>query len=156
MTSRRHKLFNFTMIVVPWLSVLFIGKRALKRYYLASALICVFEIINHLYGRKKKFWVFYDKPKSFLRDELPFDLGPYMPMSMWILKSSYGNFKKYVLVNAIANAAFAFGLIPALKKVKIVRMHNFNYFQFFLYIHYKAYLLYAVQYLLQKARLTSS
>jgi hypothetical protein len=150
MASRRHVSFNLTIIIIPWLTLFLIGKRNFKRYALASVIIGVFEIINHIYGHKRKWWKFYDKPKSFLRDELPFDIGPYMPLSIWMLTLSFGNFKKYVLLNATANGFFAFLMMPLLKKMKIIRLNRLNYIQFFLYIHYKAYLLYGVQYLLER------
>lgn len=152
MATKRHKVFNVLIILIPWLSLIFIGKRSFKRYSFASVFIGIFEIINHLYGHKRKWWKFYDKPQLFIRDELPFDIGPYLPMSMWFLKFSYGNFKKFVLINAIANGVFAFGIIPMLKVFKIVRLKRLNYFQFFIYIHYKAYILYGVQYLFEKVK----
>lgn len=152
MASKRHKVFNLSIILIPWLSLLFIGKRSIKRYSLVGVFIVIFEIINHLYGHKRKWWKFYDKPKSFIRDELPFDIGPYMPLSMWILKFSFGNFKKFVLLNVFSNGLFAFLFIPVLKKLKIVRLNRLNYFQFFIYIHYKAYILYGVQYLFEKVK----
>ncbi len=152
MTSRRHRIFNFFIIAIPWLSTIFIGKRHFKRFSIAGIFIVFFEIINHIYGHKMKWWKFYQKPKSFIRDELPFDIGPYMPLSMWILKFSYGNFKKFVLLNVFANGFFAFLFMPFLKKIKIVRLNRLNYLQFFLYIHYKAYVLYGVQYLIELFR----
>ncbi|WP_102261329.1 hypothetical protein [Mesobacillus jeotgali] len=152
MISKRHFLFNLVLIFVPWLTVLFIGKRSFRRYCFAGVFIIVFEIINHMYGHKRNWWKFYNKRKSFLRDELPFSIGPYMPLSMWLLKISYGNFKKFVTLNAIADGIFAFLIINVLKKVKIVRLNKLNNFQFFLYLHYKAYLLYGFQYLFEKMR----
>ncbi|MBM6616561.1 hypothetical protein [Bacillus suaedaesalsae] len=152
MTSKKHKLFNMAIILIPWFTLLFIGKRSFRRYSFAGMFIIVFEIINHLYGHKKKWWKFYDRPKSFLRDELPFSIGPYMPLSMWLLKFSYGNFKKYILLNVIADGLFAFVGMDILKKLKIIRLNKLTRFQFFLYIHYKAYLLYAVQYMFEKTR----
>lgn len=114
--------------------------------------IVIFEIINHLYGHKRKWWKFYDKRESFIKDELPFSVGPYMPLSMWLLKFSYGNFKKFVLLNAIADGLFAFLFIDVLKKFKIIRLNRLNHFQFFIYLHYKAYLLYGAQYLFEKIK----
>lgn len=152
MISMRHLLFNMTIILVPWASLFFIGKRSFKRYSFAGMFIIVFEIINHLYGHKRKWWKFYDKRANFFKDELPFSLGPYMPLSLWILKMSFGNFKKYVLLNAIADGLFAFFFIDVLKKIKIISLHRLNHFQFFAYLHYKAYLLYGVQYLYEKIR----
>ncbi|GAE37431.1 hypothetical protein [Halalkalibacter akibai] len=152
-SRRRHVVFNLILILIPWVSVLFLGKKSFKRYLPASFIIGIFEILNHVYGHKRNFWEFYDKPKSFIRDELPFDIGPYIPLSMWILKYSYGNFKKFVVINAVANGFFAFLFMPFLKKIKIIRLRRLNYFQFFFYIHYKAYLLYGMQYLLERKNL---
>lgn len=152
MASRKHRIFNLSIIVIPWLSLLFMGKRSVKRYSVSGVFIVIFEIINHLYGHKRKWWKFYDKPKSFIRDELPFSVGPYMPMSMWLLKFSYGNFKKYLLLNVIADGLFAFLFMDVLKKLKIIRLNRLNRTQFFFYIHYKAYLLYGVQYLNEKIK----
>jgi len=150
MTSRRHLLFNISIIIFPWLSTLFLGKRNVKRYIFASIIVGILEISNHIYGHKRNWWRFYDQPKSFIRDELPFDIGPYVPTCLWILKLSYGNFKKFVLLNAFANGLFAFLFMPFLKKIKIIRLNKLNYLQFFFYIHYKAYILYGVQYILEK------
>ncbi|WP_251025895.1 hypothetical protein [Bacillus sp. ISL-47] len=152
MIKTRHLLFNLSIIVIPWLSLLFIGKRSFKRYSFAGVIIIIFEIINHMYGHKRNWWKFYDKRKSFFKDELPFSIGPYMPLSMWLLKYSYGNFKKFILLNVIADGLFAFIIIDVLKKLKIIRLNRLNHFQFFIYLHYKAYLLYGVQYLFEKAR----
>jgi hypothetical protein len=152
MITRRHLVFNLSIIIIPWLSLLFIGKRSFKRYSLAGILIVVFEIINHLYGHKRKWWKFFDKRRSFIRDELPFSIGPYMPVSMWLLKLSYGNFKKFVLLNVIYDGLFAFLFIDVLKKLKIIGLNKLNHFQFFIYIHFKAYLLYGVQYLIEKTK----
>lgn len=152
MASRRHVLFNLSIIIIPWLSLIFIGKGYIRRYSLASFMVSLFEIINHIYGHKRKWWKFYDKRKSFIRDELPFDIGPYIPISIWILKFSYGNFKKFVLLNAFVNALFTFLFIPFLKKIKIVRLNRLSYFQFFIYIQYKAYILYGLQYMVEKVK----
>lgn len=152
MATRRHTLFNLLIILIPWLTLLFIGKRSMKRYSVSGVFIIIFEIMNHMYGHKRGWWKFYDKRKSFFRDELPFSVGPYMPLSMWLLKSSYGNFKKFVFLNLIADGFFAFWFIDILKKAKIIRLNNLTHFQFFLYLHYKAYLLYGLQYLCEKIK----
>ncbi|MGI8385315.1 hypothetical protein [Robertmurraya sp. P23] len=153
MIKRRHLLFNLSIIAIPWLSLLFIGKKSFKRYSFTGIFIVVFEIINHIYGHRRNWWKFYDGYKSFFKDELPFSIGPYMPFTMWLLKYSYGNFKKFVLLNVISDGLFAFVLMDILKKFKIISLNGLSRVQFFFYIHYKAYLLYGVQYLIEKYRL---
>ncbi|WP_068676703.1 hypothetical protein [Oceanobacillus sp. Castelsardo] len=143
----RYSLFNMLLIVIPWLSLIFIGKRNFKRYSMVGIIIVFFEIINHIIGNKKKWWVFYNKKGSFLVNELPFSIGPYMPISMWIMKYTYGNFKKFVITNILSDGLFAFIVMDILKKIRIIKLHKLNKLQFFFYIHYKAYLLYGIQYL---------
>ncbi|WP_042355681.1 hypothetical protein [Bacillus rubiinfantis] len=150
MITKRHLFFNIIIIVFPWLSLFLLGKRSIKRFSIAGIFIVIFEILNHIYGHRRNWWKFYDHHKSFIKDELPFSIGPYMPVSMWMLKLSYGNFKKYVLLNVIADGLFAFVLIDILKKLKIISLNGLNHLQFFIYLHYKAYLLYGVQYLVEK------
>jgi hypothetical protein len=152
MATKRHVVFNISIILIPWLTLLFIGKRSIKRYSFAGIFIVIFEIINHLYGHKRNWWKFYDKRKSFIRDELPFSIGPYLPLSMWLLKISYGNFKKFVVLNIISDGLFAFVIIDVLKKLKIISLGRLNHVQFFIYLHYKAYLLYGFQYLYEKLK----
>jgi hypothetical protein len=152
MLSKRHRLFNVAIIVIPWLSLLFLRKREVKRFSFAGVVIVIFEIINHLIGHKRNWWKFYDKRDSFIKNELPFSIGPYMPMSIWLLKYSYGNFKKFVGLNVIADGVFAFLLMDILKKLKIIRLKRLNRIQFFIYLHYKAYILYGVQYLVENKR----
>ena len=53
MISKRHLLFNIGIIIVPWLSMLFIGKRNFKRFSITGIFIVVFEIINHIIGYKR-------------------------------------------------------------------------------------------------------
>lgn len=151
MTSK-HKIFNLVILIIPLLSLLFFGKRDFKRYAVSGVTIAIFETVNHWYGHHKKWWKFYSKPRKFFRDELPFDLGIYMPLSMWIFKISRGSFVKFVMINAVANALFAFVGMGLLKKFKIVGLYHFSRTQFFLYLHYKVYILYLVQYFVDKWR----
>ncbi|WP_096274530.1 hypothetical protein [Paucisalibacillus globulus] len=155
MITKRHLVFNLAIIFIPWMTLLFIGKRNFKRYSLAGIVIVVFEIMNHIYGHKRNWWKFYDKKKSFFKDELPFSIGPYMPLSMWLLKISYGNFKKFIILNLISDGLFAFVLIDILKRFKIISLNNINHIQFFIYLHFKAYLLYGVQNLYERFRKTA-
>lgn len=150
--SKRHKLFNAAIILIPWLSLVFMGKRDFKRYSIAGLVIIIFEIVNHMYGQKRDWWYFYDKRKSFLTNELPFSIGPYMPVSMWLLKFSYGNFKKFLTLNALSDGFFAFFLMKWLKKIKIIKLKRLNPFQFFLYLYYKVFILYGTQYLVENRK----
>ncbi|MDQ0252773.1 hypothetical protein J2S74_000145 [Evansella vedderi] len=149
MLSKRHLAFNIVMIIFPWLTLFFLGKRNIKRYFLASFVTVIFELINAKIGQKRKWWIFNNKTNSFITNELPFSAGPYIPLSMWILKLTYGNFKKFLLLNIVADGLFAFILTKILNKIKIARLGKLSEFQFFIYLFYKTFLLYGVQYFVE-------
>ncbi len=155
MPSKRHLVYNAVIILFPWLSLLFLGKRNIKRFFPAALGTVIYEIIHQKIGQKRKYWVFYDKRSSFISNELPFSIGPYVPISMWILKFSYGNFKRFLLFNAVFDGLFAFPLIQFLKKVKIANLYRLNGFQFFLYLFHKAFVLYGLQYLAENKMISS-
>ncbi|WP_306373264.1 hypothetical protein [Salirhabdus sp. Marseille-P4669] len=82
MTSKRHFVFNIALILLPWFSILFLGKQNVKRFSLAGLVVVLCEVITQIIGHKRKWWVFYDRSDSFIRDLLPFSAGPYLPMSL--------------------------------------------------------------------------
>lgn len=136
------------MVILAWLTLPFLGLNNTKRFIPASLLIVFFEFINVLIGKRRKWWVFYNKPNSYLFNEFPFNIGPFLVGSMWILKWTYGNFKRFILLNAIVNSSFAFILVTLMEKLKVAKLVRLNHFQLFLYFFYKAPLLYLIQYII--------
>ncbi|MDQ0185293.1 hypothetical protein MKX78_03505 [Cytobacillus sp. FSL R5-0569] len=110
------------------------------------------EGVNVQVGKKRKWWIFYNKPNSYFSGEFAFNIGPFFVGSMWILKWTYGNFKRFIFLNAIVDGAFAFALDTIGKRIKIFTLVRINKFQFFLYFFYKAFLLYGFQYLFESKK----
>jgi hypothetical protein len=152
MKLRQQWTINLIMVIVSWTTGLFLGKQNIKRFLPASIFAVVFEAVNVLYVKKRKWWVFYNKPKSYITGEMSFNIGPFVVASMWILKWTYGNLKKFLMLNAVINAFFAFIVIRILERLKVARLKNINNFQFFLYFFFKAFFLYGFQALIDKIR----
>ncbi|AYV66138.1 hypothetical protein C2I06_04190 [Niallia circulans] len=146
MSIQLQRLFNILMLVLSWFSLTLIGFRDIKRFFPATLLIGVIEILTARIGKKRRWWVFYNKPNSYKFNEFPFNLGPFIFISLWTLKLAYGNFKKYLLINAIVNALFAFPFSSLAKNIKYYSLVRFNHAQFFMYFFVKAPLLYFLQY----------
>jgi hypothetical protein len=152
MPIKNQWLLSVAMVLLAWLTLPFLGLRNIKRFLPASIMIILIESLHVQIGKKRKWWVFYNKPNSFLSGEFPFNIGPFLIGSMWILKLTYGNFIRFLLLNAFVDATFTFPIIWILKKVKIVTLVRINEFQFFIYIFYKAFLLYGFQYLFESLK----
>jgi hypothetical protein len=155
MSLKNQWFINIIMISLSWLTSPFLGWSNLKRFLPASLLIVLFEAINVQFAKKRKWWVFYNKPHSYISGEFPFNIGPFLVSSLWGLRWSFGDFKKFLLINASINAFFAFIYITILEKIKIARLVKINKFQFFLYFFYKAFFLYGFQYIIEsKTKIT--
>jgi len=152
MPLKNQRLLNIVMIFLPWFSLSFFGWRNIKRFLPASILVVILEALNVQVGKKQKWWVFYNKPKSYIWGELPFNIGPFLVSAMWILKWTYGNFKQFLLLNAIINAFFAFILRRVMEKLKVFKLVRLNELQFFLYFFYKAFFLYGFQYIIDNKK----
>jgi hypothetical protein len=149
MTIKIQRLVNVAMVLLSWLTLPLLGSRNIKRFLPASILILFIEMLHAGYGKKQRWWVFYNKPKSYLFGELPYQIGPFLVISMWLLKWTYGNFKRFILLNAITNAIFAYPISDFARKFRYYTLVRFNNFQFFLYFFSKAFLLYGFQYLFE-------
>jgi hypothetical protein len=152
MSLKKQWLINIVMILIAWSTIPFLGIRNVKRFLPASILIVILEGINVQFGKKRDWWFFYNKPKSYISGEFPFNIGPHLVGSMWILKLTYGNFKRFILLNAAIDFIFAFPNVSLMKKLKVATLDRLNSWQFFLYIFYKAPILYWLQYLFEKRR----
>lgn len=151
MSTKNQWLLNIAMVLMSWLTLPLLGSRNIKRFFPASILIVLIEILHARIGKKRRWWVFYNKPKSYLFGEFPFDIS-FLVISMWILKWTYGNFKRFILLNAILNATFAFPISSFSRKVRYYTLVRLNHFQFFLYFFYKAPLLYGFQYFFENRK----
>jgi hypothetical protein len=149
MTLIVQRLVNVVMVLLPLLTLPLLGSRNIKRFLPSSLLILLIEMLHAGYGKKQRWWVFYNKPKSYIFGELPYQIGPFWIISMWFLKWAYGNFKLFILLNAITNVIFAYPFSNFAKKIRYYTLVRFNNFQFFLYFFSKAFLLYGFQFLFE-------
>ncbi|HZH60132.1 MAG TPA: hypothetical protein VEY70_11270 [Metabacillus sp.] len=53
---------NIAIVIVSWLSLPLLGRRDIKKYFPASVLIVLLEVFHVQIGKKKKWWIFYNKP----------------------------------------------------------------------------------------------
>lgn len=152
MPIKIQRLTDSAMILLSWLTIPFMGLRDIRRFFPASMLILLLTCIDANIGKKRRWWSFYNKSQSFFRDELPFLAGPFLVGSMWILKFSYGNFRRFITLNAIMELLFAYPLNRFSKKLKVYKLVRLNKFQFFLFLFYKAFLLYGFQYFFENKK----
>ncbi|MDF2857643.1 MAG: hypothetical protein K0Q87_3494 [Neobacillus sp.] len=152
LTLKMQGLLNIAMVLLSWLTLPLMGSRNIKRFLPATVLILFIEILHAGYGKKQKWWVFYNKPNTRLFGEFPINIGPFMVISLWFLKWTYGNFNRFILLNGMTSAIFAYPITFFARKFRYFTLVRFNNFQFFWFFFFKAFLLYGFQYLFEMIR----
>ncbi|WP_078412685.1 hypothetical protein [Priestia abyssalis] len=156
MSLKNQWLLNSAMILLSWLTLPLLGRRTIKRFLPSSILAILLCFIDVPIGKKRRWWSFYNKPRSFIQNEFPFLLGPMLAVSLWTLNWTYGNFKKFIILNALFEATFVSPITQLFTKLKLYKLVKLNEFQFFLYFFYKAFFLYGFQYLFEKYKKTNA
>lgn len=150
MTIKIQWFLNISMVLLSWITIPFLGFSNIKRFLPASLIIVIFELLNARIGKRRRWWFFYHKPSSFTFGEVPFNIGPFFVGTMWILKKTYGNFWRFILLNMCIEAIFVFVITPFSKKLRYYTLVRLTKLQFFVYFFYKAFLLYGLQSLFER------
>lgn len=134
-------------VVTSWLTAPLVSRSEWKRFYPSLFFITVVITVESYIAYKRKWWEY---PKGsilkYLKDG-PYIAGPFFIGTLWILKLTYGNFKKYFLVNAIIDSGFVFVLMYFLEKLNITRLVILKKYQLLSLFLIKALSIYGFQYL---------
>ncbi|TCP21700.1 hypothetical protein EV207_1409 [Scopulibacillus darangshiensis] len=140
------KLLFIAMLIVPWLTMPFLGRSALKRYLPAAIFMCTFVKAIDMYGKQKRWWRFYKGMPPFKSVDF-LNLGPYFVTSLWMLKMTYGKFPLYLISNIVFQFLFTFLGLKYLKRYKIASLVRLTKFQYLAIDFLRALLLYGFQYI---------
>ncbi|QOY35333.1 hypothetical protein AWH56_021990 [Anaerobacillus isosaccharinicus] len=136
------KLLLVLMMVFSWFSLLFIGKKTIKRFFPAALFMAILVRVVNFIAEKRKWWWWYEKIHPSVSGSFPFVWGSFFVSSFWILKYTYGNFIKYLGLNLFTHSTFTYVLEPNLQKfgiASLVRMKKIELMYVFMVL---AFLLY--------------
>lgn len=101
------QILLWSMIILPYLSLLFMKKEDAKRYMPVGIFAALTSILIGDIGVTFGIWV-HQQTAYPLNSIMPFDIGLNLALTMWIFKYAYGQFGKYFLVNFILDIGFNF------------------------------------------------
>jgi hypothetical protein len=149
---RYPKSLMVLMTIISWLSLLLLGKGAVKRFLPAGLFITLVVAIEDKFAQKRKWWWWYEKIHPRLSGIVPFLWGPFFIGSMWILKLTYGKFIRYIVLNLVVDSMFTYLLVDLLKKLGISSLVRLKKYQLSLLFFLKSLLLYGFQYVKEKMK----
>ncbi|WEG13479.1 hypothetical protein PU629_03665 [Pullulanibacillus sp. KACC 23026] len=137
---------------IPWISAPFIKKADWKRFLPVLIFIEAIMSIESFLAYKRKWWQFPKGTILYYLKDYPYMVGSFFIGTLWILKFTYGNFKKFMLVNVLIDSGFVYVLMGILKKLGIMRLVKLKKYQFLSFFMLKSLAIYGFQYLVDKKR----
>jgi hypothetical protein len=127
------KFILLAMLILPWLSLIFINKYSLKRFMpvaiLASLLVTIIFELGYVYSwwKVQAELVPWDKITS-----VPLVYGFFLVGTIWIFRFTFGRtFWVYIIVNILMDGFYSFiglNILIRLGIYKLVNMDNFGIF----------------------------
>lgn len=119
-------LIRIIQITVPWLSVVFLPKISFKKFLPISIFASILVVGMCSLAVPYKWWIIKGGWKYKLFNDLSFIIGPFFVGTLWIFHFTFGNFKKYLLVNLIIDWLFSYPLNYLLQNLKLYKLVNFK------------------------------
>lgn len=149
---RNNKMILLVMMILPWLTVPFLGKRTIQRFYPGALFICVWVFFESIIAEKRSWWRMYEKLIPNVIGEMPLIIGPFFVGSLWILKFTFRNFIRYFFLNLIVDILFIYPGIFMLKRLGIASLVRLKPYQMLSIFMSKSVLMYGFQGLMDKLR----
>jgi hypothetical protein len=145
---RNQKLFLFSLLVLPWLTLPFLGRKAFKRFLPTAIFMCTFTKALDFYGEKKNWWKFYSGIGPF--NSMNFmNFGPYLVASLWMLKLTFRKFPLFIISNTLLHLSFILYGLKYVKDFNIFSLENLTKVKYMVIDFIRALILYSFQYLIE-------
>jgi hypothetical protein len=104
-----NQLLSWLMFIVPWFSLLFMKKEDIKRYMPVALFAMLTSIIIYEFGITFKWWIVTEK--AYPLQLMPFHIGLFPVLTMWVFKFTYKKLLLYLIVELVLNVGFDFGFL---------------------------------------------
>ena len=144
------KKFLLVVMLLPWLTVPFIGRKAMKRFSLTSIFIGLLFGVQSVYAHKKGWWRVHTQLFPNVMGEVPFIVGPFFVGATWVLKLTFGKFLRYTLVNLGVDFFHIYIFVKWLHRVGIASLIRLKDYQAQILFSANAAIMYGFQRLIDK------
>ncbi|MDT8862851.1 hypothetical protein N0O92_22005 [Alkalihalobacillus sp. MEB130] len=148
---RYPKVFIVAMMFLPWLTMPFIGKQDIRRFYPGAIAMSIYLLIEAYVAENRKWWIFREKLHPKVWGIVPLIFGPFFVGSIWIFKFTYGRFFRYLFVNLLIDAFFTYIQVPWFTQIKYLSLKKLKKFELSILFLVKSILMYGFQYFYEKS-----
>lgn len=141
------KLILWGMLIIPWLSLLFINKHSLKRYMPVGILAALLVTMVFEMGYVFDWWTVKEKLVPWGEiTSLPLTYGVFLIGTIWIFHFTFEkSIWVYFFTNVIVDASYAFALLKVLIFIGIYKLENMRHLGIFFLMIIIAVIIYVYQ-----------
>ncbi|MED3553242.1 hypothetical protein [Cytobacillus praedii] len=142
-------IFSLAMVIIPWLSVPFMGKNSFFRFLPVASFTNLFISLLSVIANKKKWWI-NKNPLSPGLVDFTYILGPFFVATLWIFKFTYGKFPKYLITNIVLDVINAYPFAQMWENIGIFKLKKMNHTVWYFICVGFAIVIYGFQYIIEK------
>ena len=125
-----NQVILWSMLIIPWLSLLFLKREVIRRYMPAALFVALSTILIIDMGVGLKWWTINENIYP-LNEVLPYSIGFFLVVNIWILKYTYGRFWLYTVTQLLLGFVFILLIQPWLSQRGIwIRLNATNFLAF--------------------------
>jgi hypothetical protein len=144
------KKFLLAVMLLPWLTIPFLGKQSFKRFSLTSLFIGLLFAGQSVIAHKRGWWRVYPKLIPNVMGEVPFIAGLFFIGAMWILKYTYGKFLRFALINLGVDFFHIYIFVGWLRRIGIASLIRLKRYQALLLFSLNGLVMYGFQAMVDK------
>ena len=103
-------LIRIGLLIISWISILFLPKSAFRKYLPVSIFCSLLVICGCLLSYRYRWWKVKGGITELIFMDSSFIFGPFFAGTMWVFHLSFGQFKRYTLLNLFMNLCFSYPL----------------------------------------------
>ena len=149
---RNNKWLILAIIILPWLTFPFLGRKNIKHFWPGALFMSLFLMVEGFVAQQRKWWWFYQSLKPNVLGLVPLTVGPFFIGSIWILRYTYGRFWLYLVVNFIVDSFFVYILLNWFTRIRYASLIEMKKYQLSFCFFIKSLLMYGCQVLVDKNR----
>lgn len=155
--SKHNKkmMFSLAMVIIPWLSVPFMGKNSFFRFLPVASFTNLFISVLSVVANKKKWWI-NKNPLSPGLVDFTYILGPFFVATLWIFKLTYGQFPKYLITNIVLDVINAYPFAQIWENLGIFKLKKINHTIWYFICVGFAIVIYGFQYIIENSIMKAS
>ncbi|MBI0577496.1 hypothetical protein IEC97_08995 [Neobacillus cucumis] len=119
-------VIRIAQLIAPWFSIVFLPKKSFNQYLPVSLFASCLVIGMCALAAPFRWWEVKGGIRFKIFNDLTFIFGPFIVGTLWIFHFTFGNLKRFFIVNLIIDALFSFPVNYLFQRLNLYKLVKFK------------------------------